>query len=74
MLPGPITTSRLQVYQPGARLEPNNVNPPEFCAGSNLTMGIATYNKRIITFDGLGGWADRNCLQQHVFICEVQRE
>jgi hypothetical protein len=62
------------VYQPGAVLEPNNLFPPEYCAGSNLTMGIATYNKRVVTFDGVGGWADRRCGERHIFVCEVQRE
>ena len=63
------------VYQPGGVLEPNRLaNALEDCAGSNLTMGIATHNKRIIQYDGVGGWADRSCLESYVFICEVQRE
>ena len=58
------------VLQPGMRLEPNNLNPPEDCAGSNLTMGIVKLDK---TFgqDGIGGWADRNCEDVAPFICEV---
>ncbi len=60
------------VQMPGNILEPNN--PNEYCAGSNLTMGIATYDKKGVIYDGVGGWADRRCFERYVFICEVQRE
>jgi hypothetical protein len=62
------------VVQPGNVLEPNNQLPPEYCAGSNLSMGIATYDKKGVVYDGAGGWADRRCSERYVFICEVQRE
>jgi hypothetical protein len=62
------------VVMPGSLLEPNNQIPDEYCAGSNLTMGISTYDKKGVVYDGVGGWADRRCFEQYVFICEVQRE
>jgi hypothetical protein len=54
---------------PGRILEPNNLVPPEVCAGSNLTAGIIRHRELI--YDGVGGWADHNCQEQYVFICEV---
>lgn len=62
------------VQQPGNLLEPNNQFPPEFCAGSNLSMGIASHDKKGVVFDGVGGWADRRCNERYIFVCEVQRE
>jgi hypothetical protein len=59
------------VYQPGFILEPNNMLAPEFCGGSNLTMGTVRVD-RTYMFDGLGGWADRPCGEKHPYICEVQ--
>jgi hypothetical protein len=54
---------------PGRRLEPNNIVPPENCAGSNLTMGIIRYEQLI--YDDVGGWADHHCSEKHPFICEI---
>ena len=62
------------VLQPGNILEPNNLQPSEFCAGSNLSMGISTYDKKGVMYDGVGGWADKRCLDKFVLICEIQRE
>jgi hypothetical protein len=45
----------------GKDLEPNNLLPNEFCAGSNLT----------VMYTNAGGWADHNCKEQYVYICEV---
>ena len=58
------------VMQPGFILEPNNLVPPENCAGSNLTMGIVKFDK---TFgvDEVGGWADQPCQAKHPYICEL---
>ena len=42
-------------------LEPNNLLPNEYCAGSNLT----------VWYTNAGGWADHNCNEQYIFICEV---
>jgi hypothetical protein len=54
---------------PGRVLEPNNLVPPEVCAGSNLTAGIIRYEELI--FDGVGGWADQHCDEKHIFVCEI---
>jgi hypothetical protein len=48
-------------YKPGTHLEPNNVYPPEHCAGANMTEA----------FDSAFGWGDENCDMQLPFICEV---
>ena len=61
-------------YMPGRRLEPNNMLPPENCAGSNTTQGILQTDKTTVIFDGLGGWADRSCFERQIFICEVERK
>jgi hypothetical protein len=45
----------------GKDLEPNNLLPPENCAGSNLTA----------MYSDCGGWADHNCREQYVYICEI---
>jgi hypothetical protein len=45
----------------GKDLEPNNLVPNEFCAGSNVT----------VMYTGAGGWADHNCKEQYVYICEI---
>ncbi len=58
------------VLQPGNVLEPNNLVPSEDCAGSNLTMGIIKLDKTW-GMDGIGGWADHNCQEEYVYICEV---
>ena len=61
-------------YQPGRRLEPNNMLAPENCAGSNTTQGVLQPDKTTVLFDGLGGWADHNCKEKYIFICEIERE
>jgi hypothetical protein len=61
-------------YQPGRRLEPNNMVAPENCAGSNTTQGVLQPDKTTVLFDGLGGWADHNCREKYIFICEIERE
>jgi hypothetical protein len=45
----------------GKDLEPNNLVPNEFCAGSNVT----------VMYTNAGGWADHNCREPYVYICEV---
>ncbi len=60
-------------YQPGRRLEPNNMALSEDCAGSNTTQGIMQPDKTTIVFDGLGGWADNLCTNRQIFICEIER-
>jgi hypothetical protein len=35
-------------YQPGKRLEPNNMVPPENCAGSNTTQGVLQTDKTTV--------------------------
>jgi hypothetical protein len=45
----------------GKDLEPNNLLPPETCAGSNLT----------VWYTNCGGWADHNCKESYVYICEI---
>jgi hypothetical protein len=35
-------------YQPGKRLEPNNMAPPENCAGSNTTQGVLQADKTTV--------------------------
>ena len=45
----------------GKDLEPNNQVPPEHCAGSNLT----------VWYTNCGGWADHNCREQYVYVCEI---
>lgn len=62
------------VLQPGDQLEPNNLVPPESCAGSNLTMGIRPADRAPVIFDGVGGWADQNCTGQFVSVCKITRE
>jgi hypothetical protein len=45
----------------GASFEPNNLRPPENCAGANLTT----------SWLAAGGWADHHCRERYTFICEV---
>jgi hypothetical protein len=48
-------------FEPGTHLEPNDIYPPELCAGANATE----------TYGGAFGWADENCMRPLPFICEV---
>jgi hypothetical protein len=47
-------------FLPGPHLEPNNIFPPENCAGANFTQ----------SYGGLYGWADAGCFLSFPFICE----
>jgi hypothetical protein len=48
-------------FTPGSHPEPNNIFPPEDCAGANGTTA----------FGGAFGWADVRCTLAAPFICEV---
>jgi hypothetical protein len=43
--------------------EPNNLMPPELCAGSNYTEFL----------NGTWGWADTDCQAPYPFMCKVTR-
>ena len=49
------------VWRPGRRREPNNIFPPELCAGANFTQMA----------DGAYGWVDMRCETLAPSICEV---
>jgi hypothetical protein len=44
------------------RLEPNNLEAPEDCAGGNLTMVV----------EQAAGWADAQCSRDYISICEIE--
>jgi hypothetical protein len=48
-------------YKPGSHPEPNNIFPPEDCAGANGTAA----------WGGAFGWTDVRCTLTAPFICEV---
>jgi hypothetical protein len=48
-------------YGPGQHPEPNNVFPPEDCAGANASQA----------YDGSWGWSDEDCATRAPFVCEV---
>ena len=54
----------------GSYLEPNNLMPPEYCAGANSSQ-TAGEDATDVRPDGAGLWEDRNCAERHPFICEV---
>jgi hypothetical protein len=62
---GAVLTSRSYTHwgtdRGGAGREPNNVCPPEDCAGANYTQA----------YDGAWGWSDAACDQQFPSLCEV---
>ena len=43
--------------------EPNNQYPPEYCV-------VANYSQ-LSPLDGIWGWSDENCGDQHAFICKI---
>jgi hypothetical protein len=45
-------------------LEPNNLVPPENCAGGNFSEA----------YGGASGWGDTNCSATYPMICEIIRE
>ena len=45
-------------------LEPNNLSPPEHCAGSNITDAALR--------EGVGTWADQSCFRPFASICEIE--
>jgi hypothetical protein len=47
-------------FMPGSHREPNNIYPPENCAGGNYSE----------SYDDLYGWADAGCFLSFPFICE----
>jgi hypothetical protein len=49
------------LYRPGSHPEPNNVFPPEDCAGANAS----------VAWGGAWGWADARCTLRAPFICEL---
>jgi hypothetical protein len=49
------------------QLEPNNLVPVEMCAGSNVTVMMENPG------GWAGGWADHNCTERYVSICEFKR-
>jgi hypothetical protein len=48
------------------QLEPNNLIPTESCAGANATLRWSQHGAEAF------GWADRNCSEQYISICEVK--
>lgn len=51
-------------YGSGARYwEPDNLVPPQFCV-------VANYSQ-LSPLDGIWGWSDENCGDQHAFICKI---
>jgi hypothetical protein len=48
------------------QLEPNNLVPVEMCAGANVTVMMENPG------GWAGGWADHNCSEAYVSICEFQ--
>jgi hypothetical protein len=51
-------------FMPQNIKEPNNLVPPELCAGANYTE----------TLNGTWGWADTSCDSKAPFICKTLRE
>ncbi len=50
-------------FMPQNIKEPNNLMPPELCAGSNYTEFL----------NGTWGWADTDCQAPYPFMCKVTR-
>ena len=48
------------------QLEPNNLSPPEHCAGANTTLLWSQHGAWAY------GWADKSCSEQAVSICEFR--
>ena len=46
------------------QLEPNNLSKPEHCAGANTTLPWSQHGATAY------GWADHNCNEQYISICE----
>ncbi len=72
---GPESSSCTMPAAAGTFLEPNNVMPPENCAGANVSQpaGLQATGQKILDYrpDGAGLWEDRPCSERHEFICEV---
>ncbi len=59
--PGPNTTTynHWGYYMPQNIIEPNNLFPPELCAGANASQA----------YDRAWGWADTSCATSAPFVC-----
>jgi hypothetical protein len=70
-----IKALRLTPATAGTYLEPNNLMPPENCAGANVSQpaGLQATGQKALNYrpDGAGLWEDRPCSERHEFICEV---